>query len=146
SSFSDPVLDASRAPLVSAMTGLYQSVLNWRPDQPYRLLNGEVGSRWNWGRGRAAVHAVDDLRTVLASDWRTHVLVAHGASDLVTPYYANKLILDQLPVYGSPERARLAVYGGGHMFYSRDASRRDLRSDAEALYRAALTSERPAGE
>lgn len=144
--YSDPVLDASRAPLVSAMTGLYQDVLNWRVDRPYRLLNGEVSSHWNWGRGRNSVQTVDDLRRVLASDWRTHVLIAHGASDLVTPYYANKLILDQLPVYGSPERAKLAVYGGGHMFYSRDASRRDLRADADALYRAALTQERPAGE
>jgi carboxypeptidase C (cathepsin A) len=146
SQFPDPVLDATRAPLVSAMTGLYRETLNWRVDQPYRLLNDEVSSRWNWGRGRGAVQAVDDLRTILASDWRTHVLIAHGASDLVTPYYANKLILDQLPAYGSPERAKLAVYGGGHMFYSRDASRRELRSDAEALYRAALTPERPAGE
>jgi carboxypeptidase C (cathepsin A) len=146
SQFSDPVLDASRAPLISAMTGFYQSVLNWQVDQPYRLLNGEISSRWNWGRGRNAVQAVDDLRTVLASDWRTCVLIAQGASDLVTPYYANKLILDQLPVYGSPERAKLAVYGGGHMFYSRDGSRRELRGDAEALYRAALAPERPAGE
>jgi hypothetical protein len=56
-------------------------------DQPYRLLYGEVGSRWNWGRGRNAVQAVDDLRTLLVSDWRTLVLIAHGASDLVTPYY-----------------------------------------------------------
>ncbi len=146
SQFPDPVLDATRAPLVSAMTGLYQDALNWRVDQPYRLLNGEVSSRWNWGRGRSAVQAVDDLRTALASDWRTHVLIAHGASDLVTPYYANKLILDQLPAFGSPERAKLMVYGGGHMFYSRDASRRELRSDADALYRAALAPERPAGE
>jgi carboxypeptidase C (cathepsin A) len=146
SQFPDPVLDASRAPLSAAMTRLYQTALNWRVDQPYRLLNGEVGSHWNWGRGRSPVEAVDELRTTLASDWRTHALIAHGASDLVTPYFASKLILDQLPAYGSPERAKLAVYGGGHMFYSRDASRRDLRRDAEDLYRAALAPERPAGE
>ena len=146
SQFPDPVLDATRAPLTSAMTGLYRGTLNWRVDQPYRLLNGEVSSRWNWGRGRGAVQAVEDLRTILASDWRTHVLIVHGASDLVTPYFANKLILDQLPVYGSPERAKLSVYGGGHMFYARDGSRRELRSDAEALYRAALAPQRPAAE
>jgi carboxypeptidase C (cathepsin A) len=88
---------------------------------------------------------VDELRTVLASDRHTQVLIAHGASDLVTPYFANKLILNQLPVYGSPTRAQLTVYGGGHMFYSRDKSRQELRGDAEALYRAALSPE-PAGE
>jgi hypothetical protein len=32
------------------------------------------------------------------------------------------------------------------MFYARDGSRRELRSDAEALYRAALAPQRPAGE
>ena len=34
------------------------------------------------------------------------------------------------------ERLKLSVYGGGHMFYSRDASRRALREDARELYRA----------
>lgn len=146
SQFPDPVLDATRAPLTSAMADLYQNALNWRVEpQPYRILNGMVGSRWNWGRGRSAPQVVDELRTVLASDRLTRVLIAHGASDLVTPYFANKLILAQLPVYGSPQRAQLNVYGGGHMFYSRDDSRRELRRDAEALYRAAL-SPQPAGE
>lgn len=145
SRFPDPVLDGTRAPLTSAMVDLYQNTLNWRVEQPYRLLNGEVSSRWNWGRGRAAPEVVDELRTVLASDRHTQVLIAHGASDLVTPYFANKLILDQLPIYGSPTRAQLTVYGGGHMFYSRENSRRELRRDAEALYRAALSPE-PAEE
>ena len=68
-------------------------------------------------------------------------MVAHGASDLVTPYFGSQLILDQMPVFGSADRLKLAVYGGGHMFYSRDASRRAFRVDALALYRAALQKE-----
>ena len=84
---------------------------------------------------------VDDLRNALASDRDLRVLVAHGANDLVTPYFASELILDQLPVYGSADRLKFAVYGGGHMFYSRDASRRALREDALALYSAALQRE-----
>jgi hypothetical protein len=36
------------------------------------------------------------------------------------------------------DRVAFALYGGGHMYYSRDASRRMLRADAEAMYRAAL--------
>ena len=44
------------------------------------------------------------------------------------------MILDQMPAFASPERLKLSVYGGGHMFYSRDASRRALREDARALY------------
>ncbi len=140
SRYPDPVLDATRAPLISAMTELYRDMLKWQVDKPYRLLNGRVSSRWNWGRGRSAIQSVDELRTALASDRHTRILIAHGASDLVTPYFANKLILDQLPAYAS-ERAKFAVYGGGHMFYSRDESRRELRRDAAALYAAALAPE-----
>ena len=141
SRFSDPVLDAIGPPLTSAMTALYQGPLKWRVEQPYRLLNGEVNGQWNWGRGRAGPEVVDDLRNALAADRDLQAMVAHGASDLVTPYFGSQLILDQLPVYGSADRLKLTVYGGGHMFYSRDASRRAFREDAQALYRVALQKE-----
>jgi carboxypeptidase C (cathepsin A) len=141
SRFSDPVLDAIGPPLTGAMTALYQGPLKWRVEQPYRLLNGEVNGQWNWGRGRVGPEVVDDLRNALAADRDLHALVAHGASDLVTPYFGTQLILDQMPVFGSADRLKLAVYGGGHMFYSRDASRRSFREDVQALYRAALQKE-----
>jgi len=38
-----------------------------------------------------------------------------------------------LPAYASPERVKLVVYAGGHMFYSRDAARQALRVEAEAM-------------
>jgi carboxypeptidase C (cathepsin A) len=138
SHFSDPVLDDTRAPLTTAMTDLYQHVLNWRVERPYELLNREVSSHWSWGRGRSTPEVVDDLRNTLSSDPLVRVLVAHGANDLVTPYFASQLLLGQLPVYGSADRLKLSVYAGGHMFYSRDASRRALRDDAAAMYRDAL--------
>jgi carboxypeptidase C (cathepsin A) len=132
----DPVLEGTRAPLSTAMTDLYARVLNWRVEEPYELLNGRVNPRWDWGGARATNEIVDQLRSVLAFDPRLRVLIAHGASDLVTPYFENQMILDQMPAFASPDRLKLAVYGGGHMFYSRDASRRALRDDAERLYRA----------
>jgi carboxypeptidase C (cathepsin A) len=136
SRFEDPMLSAMGPPLTSAMTDLYQRVLHWRVDAPYRLLNHDVSSRWDWGRGRTGPEVVDDLRQALAFDARLRVLVTHGASDLVTPYFSDQLILDQLPIFGSADRLKLAVYGGGHMYYSREASRRALRTDVEQLYRA----------
>jgi carboxypeptidase C (cathepsin A) len=136
--FPDPVLDSTKAPIVAAMSELYRGRLRWSHDQLYRLLNDEVSGQWNWGRGRSAPQVVDEVRTILSSDRDARILVAHGASDLVTPYFANKLILDQLPVYGSSDRAALKVYRGGHMFYAQDDSRKALRRDAEAFYRAAL--------
>jgi carboxypeptidase C (cathepsin A) len=139
--FSDPVLDAIGPPITSAMTSLYQGPLKWQVEQPYRLLNGEINGQWNWGRGRVGPEVVEDLRNALASDRELQALVAHGASDLVTPYFGSELIIDQLPVFGSADRLKLAVYGGGHMFYSRDASRRAFREDVLGLYRTALQRE-----
>jgi carboxypeptidase C (cathepsin A) len=117
------------------MTDLYRRVLYWRVEDQYRLQNGEVTSRWDFG-GRGS-EAMNDVVRALAADPRLRVLVTHGASDLVTPYFETKLILNQLPTTVA-DRVAFALYGGGHMYYSRDASRRMLRADAEAMYRAAL--------
>jgi len=132
----DVGLGALRAPLSSAMTSLYARVLNWRVEEPYQLLNGRVSSRWDWGDGRRTQETVGELRSILAADPKLRVLVTHGASDLVTPYFETQMILDQMPAFASPDRLKLVVYGGGHMYYSRDASRRALRDDAKELYRA----------
>lgn len=133
SRYSDPVLDDTNAPLTAAMTDLYQRVLRWRVDQPYHLLNREVSSRWDWGRGRTGPEVVDDLRNSLAGDPALNVLIAHGAYDLVTPYFTSQMVADQLPTYGSADRVRLGVYAGGHMFYSRDDSRKAMRDDVLKL-------------
>jgi carboxypeptidase C (cathepsin A) len=135
--YSDPVLGAMAAPLTVAMTDLYRRVLYWRVEDQYRLQNGEVTNRWDFGRGRGSSEVIGDMVRALAADPRLRVLVTHGASDLVTPYFETKLILDQLPATVA-DRVVFALYGGGHMHYSRDASRRMLRADAEAMYRAAL--------
>jgi carboxypeptidase C (cathepsin A) len=146
SHYDDPVLSAITAPLTSAMTDLYGRVLNWRVEDPYRLLNGQVSSRWDWGGGRGSNEIVSDIRSALAAEPRLRVLITHGASDLVTPYFENQLIIDQMPAFATPERLTLTVYGGGHMYYNRDASRRALREDAERLYRAVAESfEKPRG-
>jgi len=137
SHYSDPVLGGTRAPMTTAMTDLYEHVLNWRVDRPYELLNEDVGSHWNWGNRQARPQVVDDLRSDLAEDAQVRVLVVHGANDLVAPYFADQLLLDQVPIYGSADRLKLAVYPGGHMFYDRDVSRRALHDDAAALFAAA---------
>jgi carboxypeptidase C (cathepsin A) len=46
------------------------------------------------------------------------------------------LLLDQIPEAGLGERIRLVTYPGGHMFYSRDASRIAFRDDAQTLFTA----------
>ncbi len=137
SHYPDPMLSAMAAPLALAMTELYRNVLHWRVEDQYRLQNNEVSRSWDFGRGRGSPQVLDDIAQVMAADPHVHVLVTHGASDLVTPYFETKLILNQLPATVA-DRAVFALYGGGHMYYSRDSSRRALRADAEALFRASV--------
>ena len=129
--FDDPSGDPLIAPLTTAAIDLTRQTLNWRPDGPYRLLNKSLS--WDYGRGRNEVESMSDVRQILALDPKLRLLVGHGLFDLTTPYFGSKTRLDQLPPFGSPERVKLVVYPGGHMFYSREASRRAFRTEAEAL-------------
>ncbi len=45
----------------------------------------------------------------------------------MTPYFASKLLLNQVPARVAAGRLRLLAVPGGHMMYSRDASRAALR-------------------
>ncbi len=87
----------------------------------------ELGQRWRAARSRHRAARDPHLDQSLA------VLVAHGYSDLETPYFQTHLILDQVA-----EQARVMrrTYPGGHMFYDRDNSRAAIRADAEQFYRA----------
>ncbi|MBI5260956.1 MAG: peptidase S10 [Bradyrhizobium sp.] len=131
--FGDPSGDSLAAPLTSAAFDLTTRKLKWRPDGSYELINGAVERAWDFGRGTNPAQSVTELRQILATDPKLKVLVAHGLFDLATPYFGSKMILDQLPAYASPERVKLAVYPGGHMFYSRDAARQALRAEVQAL-------------
>jgi carboxypeptidase C (cathepsin A) len=131
--FGDPSGDPLIAPLTSAAIDLTMHTLNWRPDGSYHLLNGSVERSWDFGRGINPVQSISQLRQILALDPKLKLLVGHGLFDLATPYFGSKIWLDQLPAYASPDRVKLVVYPGGHMFYSREASRQAFRSEAEAL-------------
>jgi carboxypeptidase C (cathepsin A) len=122
------------APIISAMVGLYRDKLNWNVEGArYNFLSEQASRSWDWGRGGG--EAVSDLRKSLALDPNMRVLVVHGLTDVVTPYLETQMVLDQIPDYGAPERVIFKVYGGGHMFYSRDESRAKFRDDARALYK-----------
>jgi carboxypeptidase C (cathepsin A) len=131
--FSDPSGEPLAAPLTSAVVDLITRKLNWRPDGSYELLNGAVEKAWDFGRGLKPAESISQLREILALDPKLKLLVAHGLFDLATPYFGSKILLDQLPAYASPPRVKLVVYPGGHMFYSRDASRQAFRAEAQAL-------------
>jgi len=131
--FGDPSGDPLIAPLTSAAVDLTTRKLNWRPDGSYQLLSESVGRAWDFGRGHNPTESVSQLREILALDPKLKLLVGHGLFDLATPYFGSQIVLDQLPPFANASRVKLAVYPGGHMFYSRDASRQAFRGEVEAL-------------
>lgn len=140
----DPLLTGLRAPLTSAAIIMYARRLNWQPEagRRYDVLNETTNRAWDYGRG-GRPESLGSLRVSMALDPAFRVLVVHGLYDLVTPYFASKLLLDQLPPLGPDGQVRLRAYPGGHMFYSRDASRAAFTADAEALIGAAAGTPPP---
>ena len=131
--FGDQSGEALFAPLTSAAVDLTTRKLNWRPDGSYELGSGTVERAWDFGRGLNPAESITQLRQILALDPKLKVLVVHGLFDLATPYFGSRIQLDQLPAFASPDRAKLVVYPGGHMFYARDASRQAFRSEVQTL-------------
>jgi carboxypeptidase C (cathepsin A) len=107
--------------------------LGWPINARYEILNLAVNGHWDWDTGRHPAEATSDLGALLSLDPHFHALVMHGVTDQVTPYFASKMLIDQVPAYGDPNRLRLVVYGGGHMPYLEDESRAAMREDARKM-------------
>ena len=135
----DPLLDG----LTRAFAGLYSAYarddLGFKTEMTYILLSSEISGKWDWGHGggRASAGVSDDLRELLALIPSFRLLVAHGYSDMVTPYAASRYVLDHLPPIGETQRTQLALYRGGHMFYIDPQSRKAFTLDAKAFYQSA---------
>lgn len=142
----DPVLDGLRAPVTQAMLMIYRR-LGWEPEgapnRQYQLLDGHIASAWDYGRGNHRPESMTALRQFVSLDPAARVLVAHGLTDLVTPYFASVLLLDQVPETEPAGRVVLRAYPGGHMMYTDALSRAALTADAAQLIRSALAPTAP---
>jgi carboxypeptidase C (cathepsin A) len=101
----------------------------------YQLLASDVTRHWDWKGGRVQASVEDDLRVLLSFDPSFRLMIAHGYSDLVTPYAMTRYLLDHLPAFAPPGRAALKLYRGGHMIYLDPASRKAFSTDAGTFYR-----------
>jgi len=133
---SDPVLDGFTRALSGAYVAYARDELGFKTDMTYTLLAGEVASKWEWGGHREQPGVSDDIRELLAQTPSFKLLVAHGRTDLVTPYGVSRYVLDHLPEIGAPDRVQLKLYRGGHMFYFNPDSRRAFAQEARSFYQA----------
>ena len=133
----DPILDGVTRAYGGAMAAYARNELGFKTEMTYALLPADVTSHWDWQGGRLQASAEDDLRTLLAFDPSFRLLIAHGLSDMITPYGMTRYVLDHLPPADKPGRAQLNLYRGGHMLYLDPASRKAFSADAAAFYRGA---------
>jgi carboxypeptidase C (cathepsin A) len=130
----DPILDAIIAPTTSAMVDFDTRVVGWKAEGRFNALSYDVGE--NWEKGVELTEATTDLRQAIAADPKMKVLIVHGYDDLSCPYFVSRLVIDQMPIGGDPARVKLAIYPGGHMFYSRPASQASFREDVKGVFGA----------
>ncbi len=133
----DPVLDGFVRAYGGAFSGYARDELGFHTDMTYTLLSSSVNREWKWGghnggsRGTAGVG--DDLKELLSLTPSFRVMIGQGYSDLVIPFGVNKYVLDHMPS-AFADRVAMKLYRGGHMFYTRPASREQFTTDAKAFY------------
>lgn len=129
----DPILASIVAPLTTAMVDFVTRVVGWKVDARYNALSYDVNRLWDRGEDLNK-GSVPQLRQAVAADPKLRVLIVHGWNDLSCPFMGSILTVDQMPVMGDPSRVAVREYPGGHMFYTRESSRLELRKDVMDMY------------
>ena len=140
----DPTLSGLSPAYTMAVNRLLRSEIGVETDREYTVLSYEVNTAWKIDRQQHAFTpppgATDDLRYGMSLNPHTKSFITHGRYDLVTPYYATDRLRNLMRL--DPQMAdRLTVqhFGGGHMFYAWEDSRR-VFSDAIGAFVADATS------
>ncbi|MGH2871829.1 MAG: S10 family peptidase [Solirubrobacteraceae bacterium] len=143
----DPTLAGIGSAYTAAINRQLRSEIGVKTDREYQLLSHEVNEAW---RNDAPEHfflppvgATDDFRYGMALNPHMKAFITHGRYDLVTPYYASDRLRNLMRL--DPEMAnRLTVrhFGGGHMFYAWQDSRREFTAAIAAFVADALVTAR----
>jgi carboxypeptidase C (cathepsin A) len=135
----DPILDGFVRALGGLLVGYARNELGFKTEMTYELLANDINRKWDWhgaGDSQARASVTGDIRELLALNVSFRMMVAHGTSDLVTPYAVSRYVVNHLPRVGAADRVQLKLYRGGHMFYFTPASRLAFTNDAKAFLSA----------
>lgn len=139
---SDLYLNRLNAPVLAAFNSYIRDHLNFKTDVPYFLLNHDVARSWNWRSGihgqQGFVEAATALKQAMSLNSDMRALVLHGVFDLVTPYYASEIVINQMALDARiRNNIQLKVYHGGHMPYLQQNAREAMFQDAVQFYESA---------
>ena len=143
-SWPDPTLSGISPAYTMAVNRMLRSEIGVDTDREYTLLSYEVNTAWKNDTEHHAFAsppgATDDFRYGMALNPHMKAFITHGQYDLVTPYYTSDRLRNLMRL--DPQVAdRLTVhhFGGGHMFYAWESSRKEF-ADAIASFVAGATS------
>lgn len=123
----DPILASIIAPTTEAMVNFVTNVVGWKTNAPYHTLSYTVNREWDRDRSLRE-GSVEQLRDAVAADPGLKVFIGHGWNDLSCPFMGSVLSVNQMP-QDIRDRITIHEFPGGHMFYTRSASRVQLRKD-----------------
>ena len=139
----DPTLAGIGPAYTTAINRQLRSEIGVKTDREYVLLSYEVNESW---RNDAPEHffvppagATDDFRYGMSLNPHMKAFITHGRYDLVTPYHATDRLRNLMRL-DSAMASRLTVrhFGGGHMFYAWEESRREFASAIAAFVADAI--------
>jgi carboxypeptidase C (cathepsin A) len=127
----DATLGGISPAYTTAINRQLRSEIGVETDREYTLLSLEVNEAW---RNDAPEHffeppvgATDDFRYGMSLNPHMRAFITHGRYDLVTPYYATDRLRNLMRLDPDvAERLTVRHFGGGHMFYAWQDSRREF--------------------
>ncbi len=128
----DPTLAGFGPPFSTAVNQQLKVMeIGIETDREYVLSSEEVFRAW---RNDAVEHfwvppvgATDDFRYGMALNPHMKAFIAHGLYDMVTPYFASDRLRDLMRLDADmADRLTVRRYGGGHMFYAWEQSRKEF--------------------
>ena len=143
----DPSFSAILGPYTAALQAYFRSELGVKRDEPYHILNWNIGS-WDWnleGGNNSFVNVAETLRDSMTRNPHMLVHVAAGYYDLATPFFAAEYTVDQM-LLPADLRANISFdyYRSGHMMYVRDADNAKLKRDVARVFDRAASQRGPA--
>ena len=141
----DPTLAGIGAAYTMAINRQLRSEIGVETDREYVVLSREVNELW---RDDAPQHfflpplgATDDFRYGMSLNPNMKAFITHGRYDLVTPYYGSDRLRNLMRL-DSEMAGRLTVrhFGGGHMFYAWEESRREFTAAIAAFFAGAVAT------
>jgi carboxypeptidase C (cathepsin A) len=127
----DPTLSGISPAYTMAVNRQLRSEIGVDTDREYTLLSFDVNRAWT---NDVPVHffappvgATDDFRYGMALNPHMKAFITHGRFDLVTPYYSSDRLRNLMRLDpATAERLTVHHFGGGHMFYAWEESRREF--------------------